>query len=70
MEQTIGFFASVGFSAFMAWVVAITETVAGAAVIIGFSTRIAASLLAIIMIVAIVCVKGKMGFAKAESSSM
>ena len=66
MEQTVAFFGTIGFSAFLAWFVALVETIGGAAVILGIGTRMAASLLAIIMVVSIICVKGKMGFAKAE----
>lgn len=66
MEGTIAFFGSIGFSAFAAWVVALVETIGGAAVILGIATQFATSLLAITMIVSIICVKGKMGFGKSE----
>jgi uncharacterized membrane protein YphA (DoxX/SURF4 family) len=65
MEGTIGFFGMLGFSAFWAWVVALVEAIGGAAVIFGIGTRIAASLLAIIMLVVIVHVK-KGDFKKEE----
>lgn len=65
MEGTIGFFGMLGFSAFWAWVVALVETIGGAAVILGIGTRVAASLLAIIMLVVIIHVK-KGDFKKEE----
>ena len=65
MEGTIGFFGMLGFSAFMAWVVALVETIGGVAVILGIGTRVAASLLAIIMLVVIIYVK-KGDFKKEE----
>lgn len=58
MHGTIAFFATVGIAAFWAWVVALIETIGGAAVILGIGTRIWASLFAIIMIVAIVSMPG------------
>lgn len=66
MEQTIGFFQMMHFSTFWAWVVAIVETGAGLAVIVGIWTRVSAMFLAIIMIVAIVSVKAGKGFQAAE----
>ncbi len=65
MEGTIGYFGMLGFSAFMAWVVALVETIGGVAVILGIGTRVAASLLAIIMLVVIIYVK-KGDFKKEE----
>ncbi len=59
MEGTIGFFASLGFPAFLAWLVAIVETVGGILLILGLWPMIAGLLLAIIMIVAIL--KTKLG---------
>lgn len=66
MEQTIGFFQMMHFSVFWAWMVAIVETGAGLAVIMGIWTRISAVLLAIIMIVAIISVKAGKGFQAVE----
>lgn len=66
MEGTIGFFTMIGFSAFWAWVVALTETIGGALVILGFGTRIVASLFAIIMLVVITMVKNGKGFSAVE----
>ena len=62
MEMTVGFFASLGFSAFWAWLVALIETVGGVGVIIGFGTKIWSSLFAIIMLVVITMVKKGQGF--------
>ncbi len=62
MEMVIGFFASVGIPAFLAYFVAIVETVAGLAMIIGLFTRYAGWLLTIIMLVAIFKVKLSKGF--------
>lgn len=64
MQMTIGFFGTIGLSAFWAWVVALVETIGGVSVILGMWTRIFASLFAIIMIVAIIAMKG--GFNAAE----
>jgi uncharacterized membrane protein YphA (DoxX/SURF4 family) len=66
MEQTISFFGTIGFSAFWAWIVALTETLGGFAVIIGIGTRVAASLLAVIMLVVITMVKNGKGFQAME----
>jgi putative oxidoreductase len=52
MPGTIGFFASMGFSAFWAYVVTWVELLGGVAVLFGFGTRLAAGLLAIVMIMA------------------
>ncbi len=66
MEKTIGFFASVGIPAFLAYVVAWVETLGGIALIIGIFTRHASRLLALVMVVAIALVKSKMGIRSAE----
>jgi uncharacterized membrane protein YphA (DoxX/SURF4 family) len=57
MEGTIGFFAGLGMGAFWAWVVALVETLAGLALILGIGTTAAALLLAVVMIVAVLTVK-------------
>lgn len=54
----------------LAWVVALVETIGGAAMIFGIFTRVTGWLLAIIMVVAIVFVKSKMPFAAAELDIM
>lgn len=62
MEQTIGFFAMMGFGTFWAYVVAIIELVGGILMVVGYGTRIAGLLLGIIMIIAIVKVHAAQGF--------
>jgi putative oxidoreductase len=44
-----------------AWALAVTETVVGAALILGFASRVAALLLSLILIAAIMTVKSKVG---------
>ncbi len=58
---TISFFGQLGFSPIWAWVVALVEVVAGVMMLIGFFTRIAGALLAIVMIVAFLKVKLPLG---------
>lgn len=70
MEGTIGFFASLGFSAFLAWAVAIIETAGGLALIIGYCSKFFSALLAIIMLVAILKVKWSFGFTALEIDFM
>ena len=57
MDGTIMFFASLGLPAFIAWAVAIVETLGGAAVLLGIWTRVAAIGLVIVMIGAITTAK-------------
>lgn len=64
MDQTIGFFASLGLAAFFAYLVAIVELLGGIAMLLGLWTKWAGYALAIIMLVAIILVKSKMPFAK------
>lgn len=61
MHMTIGFFASVGISAFWAYAVAIIEVVGGAAFIIGLFTRFFGLAFAVIMFVATVLTAKQMG---------
>ncbi|HRH30776.1 MAG TPA: DoxX family protein [Candidatus Paceibacterota bacterium] len=61
MDGVIGFFASLGIPAFMAWVVAIVEAAGGLALILGVFTKISGVLLAITMLVAILKVKFPQG---------
>ena len=70
MEGTIAFFASLGFGAFLAWVVALVETIGGLALILGYWSKFFSALLAVVMTVAILKVKLSMGFAKAEIDLM
>lgn len=60
-DGVIGFFASLGIPAFMAWVVAIVEAAGGLALILGVFTKISGVLLAITMLVAILKVKFPQG---------
>lgn len=70
MEGTIGFFASLGFAAFFAWLVAIIETLGGLALILGYFSKFFSALLAIIMLVAILKVKWSLGFVALEIDLM
>jgi uncharacterized membrane protein YphA (DoxX/SURF4 family) len=58
MTGTVGFFASIGFKAFWAYLVTAVELLGGIAVLLGVCTRVAAKLLAIVMVVAIYVVHG------------
>jgi uncharacterized membrane protein YphA (DoxX/SURF4 family) len=57
MEATIAGFASMGLSSFWAYVVSFSELIAGLAVLLGVYTRVAAAILAVIMIVATIMVR-------------
>ncbi|MDB4984655.1 MAG: DoxX family protein [Patescibacteria group bacterium] len=61
MHGTIAFFASLGFGAFFAWLVAIIEILGGASLILGLWSKFFSFLLAITMIVAIIKVTGPVG---------
>jgi uncharacterized membrane protein YphA (DoxX/SURF4 family) len=62
MDQVIAGFASMGFSVFWVWVVAIIELLGGIAFVLGTFTRLAGALFAIIMLVVIFKVKWAAGF--------
>ncbi|MNZ92137.1 putative oxidoreductase CatD [compost metagenome] len=62
IENTSGFFESLGLPGFSAYVVALIELLGGVALVLGFGTRIIAGLLAIIMAVATIKVKLAVGF--------
>ncbi len=62
MVGTIGFFSGIGLSSFWAYAVTCVELLGGIALIVGFNTRIAAMLGAVIMIVAIAKVHWSNGF--------
>lgn len=62
MDATVGFFASLGLSAALAWAVSLFEFVGGLMMLAGAYTCIAGGMLAVVMIGAIVTVKGQMGF--------
>ncbi|MEK7459966.1 MAG: DoxX family protein [Patescibacteria group bacterium] len=62
MDGTVQFFASIGFAAWVAWLVAITEVTAGALMVLGALTNFAAWVMIIILIVAIIKVHLVNGF--------
>lgn len=62
IENTLGFFSSMGIPGFMAYVVAIIELVGGLMMILGFKTKIVSWLFVAILAVAIVTVKLSAGF--------
>ncbi|MGY3715870.1 DoxX family protein [Sutcliffiella cohnii] len=61
IENTVGWFDSIGIPGFMAYVVAIIELVGGLALIIGFGTKIISALFALVMIGAMIKVKFAVG---------
>ncbi|MBN3524134.1 DoxX family protein [Paenibacillus apiarius] len=62
IENTSGFFDSVGIPGFMAYVVAAIELVGGICMVLGLGTRIIAGAFFIIMLGAVATVKLSMGF--------
>lgn len=62
IENTAGFFESLGIPGFTAYVVALIELIGGIAVILGIGTRVISILFAIVLAVAIVKVKIAVGF--------
>lgn len=52
MDMIIGYFASIGLASFWAYVVAWVELIGGISVLVGYGSKVAATLLSIIMIVA------------------
>jgi putative oxidoreductase len=62
IENTAGFFQTLGLPGLAAYVVALVELIGGIAMILGFGTRIVAALFAIILAGAIVKVKLAAGF--------
>lgn len=62
MDGVIKFFGSLGLPPVMAWVVGISETAVGLAMILGIQTQLAGFVMAIIMVVAISLVKLKKGY--------
>ncbi|USK72769.1 DoxX family protein [Peribacillus frigoritolerans] len=62
LDNTSGWFQSIGIPGFMAYVVGIIELVGGIALIIGLGTRIISALLVFIMAGAIIYVKFPAGF--------
>lgn len=62
MPGIIKFFGSLGLPPFMAWLVALTETFGGIAILLGWYTQFAALAISAIMVVAIALVKLKKGY--------
>ena len=62
LENTAGFFSSLGLPGFSAYLVAGIELIGGALIIIGLATRIIAALFGAIMVVAIATVNLQNGF--------
>ncbi|AZK46093.1 DoxX family protein [Paenibacillus lentus] len=62
IENTVGFFESLGLLGFSAYAVAIIELVGGALMILGLGTRVVAVLFAVIMVGAIATAKLGLGF--------
>ncbi|WP_043930355.1 DoxX family protein [Bacillus sp. EB01] len=62
IENTVGWFDSIGIPGFLAYAVAVIEVVGGIALILGLGTRVASLLLGLIMIGAIFTVKLPDGF--------
>ncbi|MFN2747870.1 MULTISPECIES: DoxX family protein [Bacillus] len=62
IENTAGFFTSVGIPGFLAYVVAIIELLGGALMILGLGTRVIGILFALVMLGAIFTVKLSAGF--------
>lgn len=65
MSMIIGFFGTLGFSSFWAYLVAWVEFLGGISLIIGFGSKIASALLAIVMLTAFIKVHGPKGFSVA-----
>lgn len=62
IENTVGFFESLGLPGFSAYAVALIELVGGALMILGLGTRVVALLFAVIMVGAITTAKLGLGF--------
>lgn len=62
IENTVGFFESLGLPGFTAYMVALIELIGGIAIVLGVGTRIISILFAIVLAVAIVKVKLAVGF--------
>ncbi|RDU38722.1 DoxX family protein [Neobacillus piezotolerans] len=61
IENTVGWFASIGLPGFLAYAVALLEVIGGIALVIGLGTRIVSGLLAVLLIGAIFKVKLAVG---------
>lgn len=62
IENTVGFFESLGLPGFAAYIVALIELLGGIAMVLGLGTRVVAGLLALILAVATFKVKFAVGF--------
>ena len=62
LDMTVGFFATLGLPAILAYIVTAIELLGGIAILLGLWTEIAGVLVALVMVGAIYTVKGKMGF--------
>jgi len=62
IENTVGYFESIGILGFLAYIVAFIELVGGIMLILGIGTRIVSMLFAVIMLGAIFTVKLSAGF--------
>jgi putative oxidoreductase len=62
LDQTVAFFKMVGLPPFLSYLIAAIETLSGLALLLGLFTEIASALIVIVMIGAIVTVKGAKGF--------
>lgn len=62
IENTVGFFESLGLPGFTAYMVALIEVIGGIGIVLGVGTRIIAILFAIVLAVAVVKVKLAAGF--------
>lgn len=62
MDKTIGFFGTLGFGAFFAYLVAAIELLGGIAMLVGIGTHYAGLALAAVMVAAIYLVKYNKGF--------
>jgi putative oxidoreductase len=62
IENIAGWFSSIGLPGFMAYAVALLETIGGIALIIGLGTRVVSALFGLLMIGAIIKVKLAAGF--------
>ena len=62
IENTVGFFESLGLPGFSAYIVALVELVGGLAMLLGVGTRVVSILFAIVLAVAVVKVKLAGGF--------
>lgn len=62
IENTAGWFSSIGIPGILAYVVAGIELIGGVALIVGLGTRVVSALMALIMVGAIVKVKLSTGF--------